>query len=559
MDRSFWIDLVAIGTLIWLGYVGARLVSRVRLPAVTGFLMVGILVGPHGTGFLSEDLLHKIGFAEPLALGLIVFVIGEALTRRALARHRWHFWVISAMNILLPALVVGWAVRTLLPEQPQTAWLLATIAVAGAPATVMAIIAETKARGQACDMLLGGAALDNIATVVAYATVVPYLLWTMNVHTTVVAAVLATARQIGGALLLGVVAGFLVAKILERVTEPGELLALGLTNVVLVVAAAQALGVSSLLAPLVAGITVATVEEQRVLRERTIRAMRTVEYPVYIIFFTLAGAELELSAVAAGGLLMVAYIAGRSAAKFIAGFAGSLVGGYGYKDAAWLGFGMLPQAGVAVGLALSAGQVFPEAGPTVNAVVLASLVFFEVVGPMATKRAIETLGEAAPAPKEGEPGEAPRERTVLVPVGGTTTPERLPVLLQAGLGPGGRDDEEEAARPTRFVLAHVLTLGRPYANAAAMNRAQSMLETLGRAARDAGFDVQTRLARARTVEGGLADLAREVGAELVVVDFARPRPGPLGQLGRSPLRRGTHRVLDVMDAPVLVVPDDGGG
>ncbi len=112
------------------------------------------------------------------------------------------------------------------------------------------------------------------------------------------------------------------------------------------------------------------------------------EYPVYIIFFTLAGAHLELAAVLTAGGLAIAYIAARSAGKFLAGFAGGLAAHYDVRQSAWLGLGMLPQAGVAVGLGLAASQTFPEAGPTVNAVILAAIVFFEVVGPVLTTRAV---------------------------------------------------------------------------------------------------------------------------------------------------------------------------
>jgi Kef-type K+ transport system membrane component KefB len=548
VNEVVWLDIVVVGTLIWLGYMGARLIGRLNLPAVTGFLLVGVLVGPHGLGFLSAELLQKIGFAEPLALGLIVFLIGEELTRKMLARHHWSFWFTSALNLLIPGVLVALAVRMVAPDQPAYVWLLAIIAISGAPATVMAVISEMGAKGRGCDTLLGTSALDNIATVVLYSVVTPFLMLSLNIHKSVGAALLETGKQIGGAVLLGIIAGVLLAKLLERVFQEGEMLALGLTNVLLVVALAEAIGVSSLLAPLVAGITVATVEEGRNTRERIFRSLRTVEYPVYIIFFTLAGAHLELASVVTGGLLAIAYIVARALGKFIAGFTGSLAAGYDMRQSAWFGLGMLPQAGVAVGLALHAAQAFPEIGATVNAVVLAAIVVFEIVGPVLTKKAVSCLLEAEQAPEAADETLVCPERIILVPVSRMLTPDRLMRTLDAVIPHG--------ECPPTIILAHVVTPERGYTVAESLTQAQRGLEVLAEAVRDRGMLVDTRLVRARALERGIADLAEELGASMVVLGAPLSR-GAFAT--RSPLRTKQHRVLDALDVPVLIVPGEGSG
>ena len=548
MNEVVWLDLVVVGSLIWLGYMGARVIGRLNLPAVTGFLLVGVAVGPHGLGFLGAELLHKIGFIEPLALGLIVFLIGEELTRKMLARHHWSFWLTSGLNLLLPGALVALAVNMIAPGQPVYVWLLAVIAISGAPATVMAVVSEMGAKGRGCDTLLGTAALDNIATVVLYSVVTPFLMLSLNLHESFGGALLEVGKQIGGAILLGVIAGVLLAKLLERVFQEGEMLALGLTNVLLVVAVAEVIGVSSLLAPLVAGVTVATMEEGRNTRERIFRALRTVEYPVYIIFFTLAGAHLDLTSIVTGGLLALAYILARSLGKFIAGFGGSLAAGYDMRQSAWFGLGMLPQAGVAVGLALNAAQVFPEVGATVNAVVLAAIVVFEVAGPVLTKKAVSCMLEAEQPAEAAADNLVCPERTILMPVSRLLTPERLMRTLDAAVGQGDC--------PPAIVLAHVVTPARGYTVAQSLAQAQRGLETLAAAVQERGFVVNTRLVRARSLERGIADLAEEIGADMVVMGAPLNR-GTLAT--RSPLRTMQHRVLDALDVSVLIVPGEGSG
>lgn len=546
MQETVWLDLVIVGSLIALGYLGARLTTRIHLPSVTGFLLVGIAAGPHGLGLLSSELMHTIAFAEPLALGVIVFLIGEQLTRKMLQRHDGSFWLASVLNIVLPGVLVALALWLIRPDEPVVVWLLAIIAISGAPATVMAIISELGARSRACDTMLGASALDSVFTVVAYSVAAPFLMLSLKIHATLGEALLDTAAQVGGGLLLGVAGGLALAQLLKRVFKDGELLALGLVTVLLVVASAEALGFSSLLAALTAGVVAATVEERRGDRERVFRSLRTVEYPVYIIFFTLAGAHLELAAVVAAGGLAIAYIAARSAGKFIAGFAGGLAARYDLRQSAWIGLGMLPQAGVAVGLGLAAAQTFPEAGPTVNAVILAAIVFFEVIGPVLTTRAVSCTLETTPAAADGE-ADACGSRTFLLPVSAALPAKRLLNTIEAAGCDGG-------CRPT-IVLAHIMPPERARRSGDALASAESHLSSLAEAVRAEGYAVKTTVRTSRTLDRGVALLAAEFDADLVAMGapLRGPRTGP----GLSPLRSTQHRVLDALDIPVLIVPMPG--
>lgn len=548
LQSLFSIDLVDLsggllvfGLLLWLGYLGARIVARFKLPAVTGFLVMGIVIGPSVLGFLSKNMLHDLEIVEPLALGVIVFLIGEELTTRMLRRHRWPFWFTSILNTLLPAIVVGLAVRMFAPTKPDLAWVLATIAVSGAPATVMAVITEKRARGVMCDTMLGCAALDNIACVLAFSVVVPYLKLTAGVHSSVATALADTGREVLLAIVIGVALGWVLAKLLRRVSDKSEMLALSLTHIVLAVAMAEAVGASALLAPLVAGIVTATFEERRDSRVHAFDALRAVEFPVYILFFTLAGANLRLETLVTGGGLVVVYILARALGKFTAGFAGGLASGYSVGSSSWFGLGMLPQAGVAVGLALSASVTFPVIGDTINAVVLAAIVVFELLGPISTGKAIEKLGTCELV-ETVETAQALDRPTVLLPVSYAFSRERLLFLMH--MTSAGRPD-------ARFVLATVVTRERAVTRSEAQRRGQQVLDALAGAGRDAGFDVDTRLVESDNVGVALSALAEDVGAELVVIGSGQER----GRLGRSLLKNRMHRILDELSAPVLVVPE----
>lgn len=544
MEQSFWLELVTLGALVWLGYIGARVAGRFNIPSVTGFLLVGVALGPHGVGLLSLELLDKIGFVNTLALGLIVFLIGEELTADMLRRHHWSFWVISILTVTLPAVFVFLAMSRLAPDLPEVAWVLAAIAMSGAPATLMSVLAETKAKGPACDMLLGTAAFSDIATVVAYSVVGPLLLLRAGDLVSFTEMGLREGTEIIGGIALGVFFGLVLGYLLRRTDDAGEMLAVGSVHVLMVVAAAKMLGASTLLAPLVMGITVAVMYEREGDRSRVFNAMRTVEYPVYIIFFTLAGAELDFRVVLSGGFIMIAYIAARAAGKFLAGFSGSMLSGLSPSQAGWFGLGSLPQAGVAVGLALSASADFPEAGPTITAVVLASIVFFEAVGPLAAKRTLNEICSAEETPEGELVGQVCRKRVVLVPVSHHWQASKLLHIIEA------TEDDDEC--PSTYVLIHVVLPARSHTQSEALARGQRVLDELAQVTTDAGHPVETRLVAAKTVDAAIVDLAENVNADLVVLGTPPPSRGIVTSLVRTPL----HKIVDRLDRPIFIVPED---
>lgn len=539
MGPTFWTDLVAVILLVLLGFGGGKLAERFGLPAVTAFLLVGIAFGPFGLRLISVDQLAQIGFVEPLALGLIVFLVGEELTPRALLSRHWSFWLTSALAVGLPLVLVGVGIYLLRPD-PTLAVLLAIIAVSGAPATVMAILHEVQKRGRACDTLLGTAALDNVVTVVLYAIAVPVLLYGGGSRL-VTGALPLIARDIGVAMVVGVVVGYGVARLLERIADEGQMLVMGLMAVALLVALDEVLHSSVILACLSAGIVVAIMEERRGVKGRLFRIMSTVKYGVYIVFFTVAGAALQPGLALSAGLVAVAYMVLRSVGRIGAGIIGGRAAGYGTRDATLLGLGLLPQAGVAVGLAIDAGETFPVAGPVVNAVVLASIVVFELVGPLAVRRAVSELGEEPET--EEESALVCVERTVAIAIGPDVDAAAALQALEA-LGPIGEGCSY------RVELLHVAG-GKGVGGDAPLSGASGRLASIGSALAEQGHVVNVRTLRGASVESALAEsLATSDATTLLMpVDASRPR-----WFGAGALRRRRHRIADAAGKPVLLVP-----
>jgi nucleotide-binding universal stress UspA family protein len=243
------------------------------------------------------------------------------------------------------------------------------------------------------------------------------------------------------------------------------------------------------------------------------------------------------------GWIAAAYIALRIAARIIAGELGARLGRVPAVEQHLYGPALLPQAGVAVGLALSASIDFPQVGATVTAVVLASIVIFELAGPPAAKRALVELGCTEQECELIEEGPVCKERIVLVPVSHHWSAEKLLHALAA--------TDEENDCPSTFVLATVVTAARRFTPAEESLRAQRVLDDLASVAEEAGYLVRTRIAQSRAVDVAIANLAEEIEADLVVLGTPGPHRGPMTSFVRSPL----HKIIDRLQAPVFIVPE----
>jgi Kef-type K+ transport system membrane component KefB len=193
-------------------------------------------------------------------------------------------------------------------------------------------------------------------------------------------------HEIGGAVLLGVVIGLPAAFLTGRI-RPGEpMLTEALGLVFICCGAAIALQVSFLIAAMVMGAVVANLARHH---EYPFHAIEGVEWPFMALFFVLAGASLEIQALLDIGLLALVYIVCRIAGKIFGAWSGGILGGASLRTRCWMGLALLPQAGAAIGMALVAVNRFPEYRQVMLPLVISSTIFFELVGPLLTRLALQ--------------------------------------------------------------------------------------------------------------------------------------------------------------------------
>lgn len=375
--------IVVITVLAWLAYLASRLFRRRELPELVAFLAVGAAAGPSGFGLISRELLTDLDPVLQIALAVLMFIIGERVSVRALKASRW-VGIAGSIQYLLCGVAV-FAVAEWLGASRAVSVMLAVLAGAGAPMTVASVVSSVRARGEYATGIVGTHAVGDALASIFFAVALPVAVLLTGPQDSALDAVLRFVRLGAGGAILGIIGGIFIGRYGQQIETSGELLLFAIVHILVAGTVSTALGVSLPLAALVMGSVAASLAKPDA-AQRLFVAVRGIEQPLYLIFFALAGASIHLDALPRLGLLGVGYILARVAGKLAGGLLGGLLGGLSPRSSMRLGVDMIPQAGVAVGLAVLAIDVLPGPGADMATVVLGSVVIFEIVGPILLAR-----------------------------------------------------------------------------------------------------------------------------------------------------------------------------
>ncbi|MFO7960277.1 MAG: cation:proton antiporter, partial [Nitriliruptoraceae bacterium] len=381
-----------IGGLLLVGLLAEWSAARLPIPRVSVLILLGVAVGPIGLDLLPAAREQWFPIVSAVALVMVGFLIGGEFTAERLRELGPRSAVISLIESLGTATVVG-AGLLAVGVEVQLAFPLAGVAAATAPAAVSAVVQESDREGPFSRLLLAIVALDDAVGLVVFSLMLAVVGLLAGGDGSGGAAVTGALRELGGGVALGVGLGVPAAYLTGRLRPGRPALEEALGLVLLCAGLGMWLRVSYVLAAVVMGAVVANVASHH---ERPFREIEGIEWPFLVIFFLLAGASLELSALTAVGWIGAAYILLRTLGKVVgAGLGVTAVGGSS-GHARWLGVALLPQAGVALGLALLADQQLPESGGDVLAIVVGATVVFELIGPLGTRLALERAEEVPP-------------------------------------------------------------------------------------------------------------------------------------------------------------------
>jgi len=380
--------LIVIGLLLLLGLLTDATGRLTKLPRVTLLFIFGFLLGPGALNLLPAATQEWFGLIASIALLLIGFSLGGKMTLSTLRKNGRTVLYVSTSVVLFSVFIVAGGL-VLIGATLTLALVLAGIATATDPAATLDVIDETNASGQFTDTLVGVVSIDDAWGLIVFSALLAAAGLLQGEQGSVLL-VFGAVWELLGAISLGLILGFPMAYMSSRLPAGKTLLLEVLGMVLLCGGLAMYLEVSYLLSTMVLGMVVANFAEHQ---ERSFYEIEEIEWPFMILFFVLTGASLELDSLASVSSLAVAFIVLRTLARAAGAIPGAILAGSHESVKHWIGLGLLPQAGVAVGMALIAANEFPEIAETVIQVVVVATIVFEIIGPLVTRFCLERVGD----------------------------------------------------------------------------------------------------------------------------------------------------------------------
>jgi len=387
--------LLVLAIVLAAGMLAGQLCVRIGVPSVTGQILVGILLGPSVIGVFDLEAVHRLVPVTDFALGLIAVTIGSHLhfTRLLVAKRRL-FFLLFFESLVTPALVAV-SVFALFDVGWQMTALLAAISVSTAPATVVALVREARAKGVFVRTLMAAVALNNIACLtlfeIAYSAVrADFTAQVPTVQTLLVAPFIQVAGSVGVGVAVGL--GLIAATV--RMYRTDLLSTSSLVAILLTVGLGRSIGGSPLLACLAMGLVLANVTPDK--EEIGHRVFRNFDVAIMAVFFTMAGAELDFGYLVPAGLMAAVMVVARILGKLISARWAMSLAGAPENLGKYLGLALVPQAGVAVGLLLLVRDdpLFADISGLLLAVGLTAVTAAELIGPLTARWALAKSGDA---------------------------------------------------------------------------------------------------------------------------------------------------------------------
>ncbi len=388
--------IFGVGALLLAGFVGGKLASRLKLPTISGYIVAGLVLGPSMLNVVPDHIVESLAPIPHIALGLIAITIGSEFRIAKLRQTGRNILIITTFQLIITFAAVTFGLSLFGAPLPM-ALLLGAIASATAPAATVAIASELRARGPLVSTLFGVVALDDAFAITLFGFVMAFaaaMVGGVHAHGPVTM-ILHPLREIIISILIGLVAGYIVHRLVVNRRRSNEVIVIVLGFVLLTSGVTISINVSPLIANMVMGFVIVNMSPKN---SRVMRILEPLSPPIYAAFFALAGTELDIRTIAATGALGVVYLIARAIGKYSGAYVGAAAAHESQATRRYLGLALLPQAGVAIGLILVLQDTtqfthLPYMGQMVN-IVLASILVNEVLGPPLTKYALEASGSA---------------------------------------------------------------------------------------------------------------------------------------------------------------------
>ncbi|MFO7867444.1 MAG: cation:proton antiporter [Candidatus Aminicenantes bacterium] len=391
---------IALGFILVFAFLAGKNINRIKLPQITGFLLAGILCGPYLMNFISLNDVKDLQLLDGLALSLIALAAGGEMK---IAQLRGRIKGLSSIVVLQTFMILGGFIAfglafahlfgifsgKSIPEIISISLLMGTLATATSPSTTLAVLTETGSRGKLSDLILSSAVVKDffIIGLFAFSLTFSKSLISKDQHFDF-GFVQHIFKEIGGSVLIGVIVGITIILYMKYVKR--KMTVFILAAAFLSYQITHNYGFHPLLICLIAGFIVQNFSSHG---GDLITALENVSLPVYVIFFAISGASLNLDALRQSWMLALVLVFWRGLLKYAGTFLGAKFSGEDRYVQKWGWSGFISQAGVALGMIIVIDRNFPDWGDEFRTVMLAVIAINQIVGPIMLQRLLIKSGE----------------------------------------------------------------------------------------------------------------------------------------------------------------------
>ena len=399
--------LLTIGLLLITGYIAGWLLNKIGLPKIIGYIATGIVFSPNTVGFVEHDVIESTLPLMEVCLAFIAFEVGGALKWAKIKKHKKEIISITILGSLMPfflvtigVLILGWLFPEVLPFDTLPllllALLLGALASPTAPAATLAVIHQYKAKGKVTDTILGVTVLDDVLGILLFSLTIGIIfIFTGGQSGLFGNPMVNTLYEIGIATIIGAILGLVIELINRFFPKEGEgrWIVIIFSLIIFNVGICQALHVDILLSSMTMGIVVVNKCRQQQLIFRILE--RYTEDLIFLFFFLLSGLYLDIATLPKATALIIIFVVFRTAGKFLGVNWGSRIVNADPSIRKYTAGGLLPQAGIVIGLVLSIYQKeeFKEISEILLTTIMGATIIHELIGPVSAKSALMKAGE----------------------------------------------------------------------------------------------------------------------------------------------------------------------
>lgn len=383
--------IISIAFMLFFGFLMTRITKKLRLPNVTAYILAGILIGPYGLNLIPAQIISGMDFLPDIALAFIAFGTGEFFKFSTLKKNGGKVAIITLLEACLASVLVFCVMFFALGLNMAFSIVLAALAAATAPASTVMTIRQTGAKGDFVDTLLQVVALDDIVGLLAYSIAISVAVSSVSGEAFQMGSVILPILKNIGVLLLGCLFGAMMKPMLMRKRSTDNRLIITIAFLFTFCGICALLDIS----PLLGCMSMGTVYINMTDDDKLFKQINYFNPPILLLFFVRSGLTFDLNvlvnpsgAVGTTPLLLIGllYFVVRIVGKYAGAFLGCFITGKSKNVRNYLGLALIPQAGVAIGLAaLGARTLGGEMGDALETIILASSVLYELIGPACAK------------------------------------------------------------------------------------------------------------------------------------------------------------------------------